>query len=120
MNVNASVPTTDSIGSILDQEDVEPWEWFQQVRDLGEVVWDEKAHAWLVTSYDAVLQMSQQDIDVWGRPEQETGSGEWSRYQDHVPEGYTAERWTAARFLRITSSTRRLTSKYTGLSDRLS
>src|ERR1700729_1102466 len=92
-STTASVPTTESIGSILEQEDVEPWEWFEKVRALGDVVWDPGAEAWLVTSFEMLLQMSQQDIDTWARPEQETGSGEWSRYEDHVPEGYTAERW---------------------------
>ena len=45
--------------------DVEPWTYFEQLREGGEVVWDEHMQAWLVTSYEACKKMARGDDTSW-------------------------------------------------------
>jgi cytochrome P450 len=52
-------------GSLFDTVDEEPWEFYERVRDAGGVAWDEKAHAWLVASYDLIKQMGLADDVDW-------------------------------------------------------
>jgi cytochrome P450 len=63
-----SVPTTEGIGSLSQTADVEPWEFFERVRDAGDVVWDEAAHAWLVSSYELVREIALADQELWRGP----------------------------------------------------
>jgi cytochrome P450 len=55
-----------SLGSGADG--LEPWEYFEQVRALGDVVWDEGMNAWLVTSHELLKEMARNDGDekIWG------------------------------------------------------
>jgi cytochrome P450 len=45
--------------------DEDPWEYFEDLRGGGEVVWDEEIEAWLVTSYAACKEMARGDDTLW-------------------------------------------------------
>jgi cytochrome P450 len=54
--------------SLLDATDIDPAETYEQIRAAGNVVWDSKLKAWLVSSYDLVRQMNQmagKDKGLW-------------------------------------------------------
>jgi cytochrome P450 len=46
--------------------DVEPWEYLERIRSVGDVVWDEEMKAWLVTSHALLKEVSRNDEKVWG------------------------------------------------------
>jgi cytochrome P450 len=64
MTAMPNVPTTASIGSLADTEDVLPWDYYARLRELGDVVWDAKMDAWLVSSYELVREVGRKD-EVW-------------------------------------------------------
>src|ERR1700733_2117173 len=63
--MSQAVGTTAAIGSLPSVFDTEPSEWYEQVRGLGPVVWDEELEAWLVSSYAVVKQMALSDHELW-------------------------------------------------------
>jgi cytochrome P450 len=82
----AELGTKDSIGSLLDTVDHEPWAFYQDVRDLGGFVWDERADSWLISSYDTIKQVLLNDEVVW------RSSFVWD--DEHPPYGTTNDEWT--------------------------
>jgi cytochrome P450 len=46
-------------------ENRDPWDYFDRLRDAGEVVWDSQLDAWLVTSYEACKEMGRGDDTTW-------------------------------------------------------
>ena len=61
---------TPKIESLLMTEDIDPWDYFNRLRSVGAVVWDEKLNAWLVSSYQACKQVAR-DEKVWRHPAQD-------------------------------------------------
>lgn len=61
-------PTTEGIGSFTSTFNTDPWEFYEQVRARGDVVWDEEAEIWLLTSYKAVKELAMQDLERWSDP----------------------------------------------------
>lgn len=58
------VPSTGEIGSpIADYPDL--WGYYDQLRELGDVVWDDTTGAWLATSYEACREIARGENDVW-------------------------------------------------------
>lgn len=57
-------PSTGMVDSILSVSE-EPWDWYDGVRALGEIVWDDGASAWLVTSHRLIKEMLRKDIKLW-------------------------------------------------------
>ena len=51
--------------SLLESADIEPSGVYEAIRAAGDVVWDEKLNAWLVSSYDLVRKVSQNDRGLW-------------------------------------------------------
>src|SRR5687768_5313653 len=45
---------------------IEPWEYLERIRALGDVVWDDGMKAELVTSHDLLKEMARADQSVWG------------------------------------------------------
>jgi cytochrome P450 len=45
--------------------EVEPWDYYEEVRRAGDVTWDAEQKAWLVSSYELVRQIGLEDGDVW-------------------------------------------------------
>jgi cytochrome P450 len=101
-------PTTGDIGSVLDVDSHEPWEWFAKVRHRGGVVWDEGADTWLVTSHE-LLKDFLQDDETFTRPEKVADTPQVGRFIEHVPEGTDPEYWTAliARLTQLRSGSKR-------------
>jgi cytochrome P450 len=56
---------TSALGSLNQTANVEPWEYFDRLRETGEVIRDEQMDAWLVTSYEACKEMGRHDDTVW-------------------------------------------------------
>jgi cytochrome P450 len=54
------------VPSLNSAADTEPWENWERVRELGDVVWDDGMNAWLVTSHDLLLEIAKGDENVWG------------------------------------------------------
>jgi cytochrome P450 len=64
----ANRPSTASHGSMLATAEVEPWGYYEELRDLGDVVWDEEFGAWLVLSYDLVKEVARDADAQWQMP----------------------------------------------------
>jgi cytochrome P450 len=47
----------------------QPWEYGERLRAHGDVVWDEEANAWLVSSYDLIREIGLSDCRRWSRLE---------------------------------------------------
>jgi cytochrome P450 len=60
-----TVPTTAELGSLADTADVEPWGFYEQVREKGDVVLDERLNAYLVSNYDLLRAMGRADDALW-------------------------------------------------------
>src|ERR1700722_5983479 len=54
------------VPSLNSAADTEPWENWERVRELGDVVWDVGMNAWLVTSHVLLLEIAKGDENVWG------------------------------------------------------
>jgi cytochrome P450 len=52
-----------SLGSAAD---IEPWEYLERIRALGDVVWDGGMNAWLVSSHELLRTISRNDEKIWG------------------------------------------------------
>jgi cytochrome P450 len=63
MSARSSV-AAGGVGSLRDVDGVEPWDFYERVRALGDVVWDDAMNAWLVTSYQLLKEMSR-DGTTW-------------------------------------------------------
>jgi cytochrome P450 len=59
------VPTVPSLNSTAE---VEPWDYFDEVRRAGDVTWDAEQNAWLVSSYELVKQFAFDDGELWRDP----------------------------------------------------
>jgi cytochrome P450 len=64
----ADRPTTDGIGSLTSTFDVPPFEYYEQLRSRGDLVWDHGQECWLATSYAAVKEIALQDKALWANP----------------------------------------------------
>jgi cytochrome P450 len=64
---HTNVPTTEQIGSLGETEGVEPWDYYDRLRELGDVVWDETMNAWLVSSYELVKEIGRKDEELYER-----------------------------------------------------
>jgi cytochrome P450 len=62
------VPTTSGIGSLVDTFDKPPYEYYERLRQRGDVVWDEEEGVWLVTSYAAMRELVLRDKELWRDP----------------------------------------------------
>jgi cytochrome P450 len=56
------MPSVDSLNAT---SDVDPWEYFERLRSIGEVVRDDSLDAWLVTSYEGCKEMARADDTSW-------------------------------------------------------
>src|SRR5579862_841427 len=54
--------------SLVATADTDPWTFFERARAEGEVVWDEGANAWLVSSYDLIKEIGRGDGVDWRSP----------------------------------------------------
>ena len=63
--MTAAVTAARSFGSTRDED---PYGFYRRVRELGEVVWDERLNAWLVTSYDACKHLLRNDKVLFRHP----------------------------------------------------
>src|SRR6476659_8565411 len=64
-----SVPTTREIGGGLGSTfDVAPWDYYERLRAMSPIVFDEEQGLWLVTSYDLIKQIWLADQVVWQPP----------------------------------------------------
>ncbi|HEY1365903.1 MAG TPA: cytochrome P450 [Gaiellaceae bacterium] len=52
-------------GSLNSTANADPWAYFEELREGGEVVWDDEMNAWLVTSYEACKEMARGDDTFW-------------------------------------------------------
>src|SRR3954452_8367965 len=59
--------TTSGVGSLLSVAGVDPWSYYDRVRGLGDVVWDDEMDAWLVTAYEPARQIGL-DAESWRHP----------------------------------------------------
>jgi cytochrome P450 len=73
-------------GSLTTTADVAPWDYFDRVREAGDVVWDEGLNAWLVSSYELVKDMTRRDHDLWQAP--------FVPDPEHPPLGLPLDEWT--------------------------
>lgn len=60
-----TVPTTASVGSILQVEDADPWDYMERLRSVGDIVWDEEMQSWLVSSYELMREIGRCDDDAF-------------------------------------------------------
>jgi cytochrome P450 len=65
VDTEVRAPTSERFGSMLELGNAEPWEYYESLRSLGDVVWDEGYGAWLVLSYDLVKQITREDDTTW-------------------------------------------------------
>jgi len=61
-------PTTAPIGSVLETGGQEPWDYFDRLRELGDVVWDGELQTWVLASHAAYKQMGRVDDALWTKP----------------------------------------------------
>jgi cytochrome P450 len=80
------IATTAGVGSLGSVTDEVPFEWYDRLRQRGDIVWDEEREAWLVLSYALLREMWRNDEVIWHPP------------FVHDPEyplfGMTREEWT--------------------------
>lgn len=60
-------------GSLAATADREPWPLYRELREAGEVVWDDELNAWLVLSYDACKQVLRSDDSAFDVPHEDEG-----------------------------------------------
>ena len=78
-------------GSLRDVPPGEPWEFLEDLRGTGDVVWDEGAHAWLVTSYDLLKHVGLATGEEWqsflvynhAHPQFGMTEVEWNAFNNH-------------------------------------
>jgi len=58
-------PSNREVGSLAAAADCAPWDYLEQLRELGDVVWDEQFQAWIVLSYDLVREVALDRDDAW-------------------------------------------------------
>ena len=46
----------------------EPWEYYDRLREEGEILWDDELRSWIVVSYDLIRQIALGEHDVWDLP----------------------------------------------------
>src|SRR5688572_12484001 len=57
-----------TVGSLKHTSGMEPWTFYEQVRELGDLVWDEEMNGWLITSYDLIKEVGRADEELWRSP----------------------------------------------------
>jgi cytochrome P450 len=67
MATTGSAPTTDGIGSLEQTDGIPPWDYYERLRERGDVVWDETLQAWLVSSYELVMEVARKDEELFER-----------------------------------------------------
>jgi cytochrome P450 len=65
MSATHTTMKTAGLPSLGSAADIEPWEYLEQIRALGDVVWDEEMNAWLVTSHQLLKEISRNDEKLW-------------------------------------------------------
>lgn len=68
MSTTAKSPTTEDLGSLRDTNDVDPFDFFADLRARGDLVWDDEMEAWLATSHELNKEIALQDDKVWQMP----------------------------------------------------
>jgi cytochrome P450 len=56
------------VASLMDTSDRDTIELHEQLRARGEIFWDQKMNAWLVTSYELAREITRKDVLVWRSP----------------------------------------------------
>lgn len=87
MSVTERQPTTEGIGSLRGTKDVEPFDFFADIRARGDLVWDEELDGWLATSHELNKQIALEDDTVWQMP--------FSPGVVQTPLGMPEEEWLA-------------------------
>jgi cytochrome P450 len=72
--------------SFATTQDSNPWDYYEQLRALGDVVWDEREKAWLVSSYDLIKEMWLANDSIWQPP--------FVYDPQNPPMGLSREKWT--------------------------
>jgi cytochrome P450 len=54
--------------SLLGAADVEPWEHLEEIRNVGDIVWDDSMNAWLVSSHELIREIGRSDGTDWHSP----------------------------------------------------
>lgn len=83
---SAAAATTTDVGSFATTFDADPWDYYERLRELGPVVWDETLKAWLVHSQSLLKAMQLDDDVVW------RGSVVYDQERPQL--GMTREEWT--------------------------
>jgi cytochrome P450 len=65
LNTQQHSPATGAAGSMLAMKDREPWDFYDDLRAKGGIVWDPDYGAWLVASYDFAKQVARDDKKFW-------------------------------------------------------
>ncbi len=56
---------TETVGPFPAMADAEPWDYFERVKELGGVAWDEGAQAYLVCGHELLREVARADNRVW-------------------------------------------------------
>jgi cytochrome P450 len=68
MSATGKVPTTEGLGSLRDTTDRDPFAFYTDLQDRGELVWDEEMAAWLAPSYALNKEIALHDDELWQMP----------------------------------------------------
>ena len=66
--MGVTIPTTRGLGSLRETFDRDPTEYYDAIRELGPVVWDEDEEVWLVAGYRALRELTLADKVAWVDP----------------------------------------------------
>ena len=80
------VQTTAGLGSFMTTFDTEPFEYYERLRERGDLVWDEEQQVWIASTYAALKEIGLADKVKWGDP--------FGRYDPaHPPFGVAEDDW---------------------------
>ncbi len=92
-----AVKDAERIDSLANVTDVETSEFWEQIREKGDMYWDEGVQAYLVSSYEMSTEMARMDNNLWHSP--------LAPHEGYVPYGMSEDAWweyTCSRY-RVTS-----------------
>jgi cytochrome P450 len=68
MNLDDKTPTTGDLGSLRGTKDVEPFGYFADLQEKGELVWDPEMDGWLASGYGLNKEIAAGDDLLWQLP----------------------------------------------------
>jgi cytochrome P450 len=85
--------TSAGLGSFTSTVGSEPFDYYERLRALGDVVWDDNLNSWLVISHEATKEVLRNDQQCWDSPDKVEAAGivgldgpRWQQFKSYQSE----------------------------------